>query len=167
MAETELFARNNLAVIDYRCEAGPETAPFEERHRRFSVSYVRKGSFGVKARGKQFDLIPGSLFVGHPDDEYVCTHDHHICGDECLSIQLEPELAETIGARADVWRRVSVPPLAEMMVVGELAQSVANGESDLGFDEAALVFASRFAGIVTDRTRQTIVAQVRERARAV
>ena len=54
-----------------------------------------------------------------------------------------------------------------LMVVGELAQSVANGESDLGLDEAALVFASRFAGIVTDRTRQTIVAQVRERARAV
>jgi AraC-like DNA-binding protein len=167
MAQTELLARGALSVIDYRCEAGPQTRPFVERHDRHSVSYVRKGSFAVRSRGKMFDLVPGSLFVGHPGDEYVCTHDHHICGDECLSIQFEPELAEYIAGRAELWRSVGIPPLAEMMVLGELAQSVARRESDIGMDEAALAFAARFAGIAAGKPRKRISAQTRERRRAI
>lgn len=167
MAQTELFARDALAVIDYRCEAGPETQPFVERHDRHSISYVRRGSFAVESRGRTFDLVAGSLFVGHPGDEYVCTHDHHVCGDECLSVQFEPELAETIADRADLWRGVGIPPLAEMMVLGEFTQSVARGESDIGMDEAALVFASRFAALASGKSRAKISAQARERHRAV
>lgn len=167
MAQTELFARDALAVIDYRCEAGPETQPFVERHDRHSISYVRRGSFAVESRGRTFDLVAGSLFVGHPGDEYVCTHDHHVCGDECLSVQFEPELAETIADRADLWRGVGIPPLAEMMVLGEFTQSVARGESDIGMDEAALVFASRFAALASGKSRGKISAQARERHRAV
>jgi AraC-like DNA-binding protein len=166
MAQTELFARGALSVFDYACEAGPETQPFVERHDRHSVSYVRKGSFAVRSRGETFDLVAGSLFVGHPGDEYVCTHDHHICDDECLSIQFAPELAETIADSADLWPGVGIPPLAEMMVLGELAQSVARGQSAIGMDEAALVFAARFAGIAADRPRKRIPAQARERRRA-
>src|SRR6185312_3631246 len=166
MAQTELFARGALSVIDYRCEAGPETQPFVERHDRHSISYVRRGSFAVESRGRTFDLVAGSLFVGHPGDEYVCTHDHHVCGDECLSVQFEPELAETIADRADLWRGVGIPPLAEMMVLGEFTQSVARGESDIGMDEAALVFASRFAALASGKSRGKISAQARERHRA-
>ncbi|HSM96856.1 MAG TPA: AraC family transcriptional regulator [Rhizomicrobium sp.] len=167
MAQTELFARGALRVIDYACEAGPDTQPFVERHDRHSISYVRKGSFAVQSRGRTLDLVPGSLFVGHPGDEYVCTHDHHICGDECLSVQFEPELAESIAGPAEVWRGIGVPPLAEMMVLGELAQSVARGDSDIGMDEAALAFASRFAGAMTGKRHERISAQARERRRAV
>lgn len=167
MAQTELFARGALSVVEYACEAGPDTQPFVERHDRHSVSYVRRGSFAVTSRGRTFDLVAGSLFVGHPGDEYVCTHDHHICGDECLSVRFEPELAETIAGRAELWRGVSIPPLAEMMVLGELTQSVACGDSDIGIDEAALAFAARFAGTVAGKTRAQISAQARERRRAV
>lgn len=167
MAEIELFGRNGLSVIDYRCDAGPDTAPFLERHARHSISYVRRGSFAVEARGKQVDLVAGSVFVGHPGDEYICTHDHHVCGDECLSVQFEPELAESIGSRAELWQGVGVPPLAEVMVLGELAQSAAKGESGIGVDEAALAFAARFAGTVSGQTRQQICVQAAERRRAV
>ncbi|HEY7977877.1 MAG TPA: AraC family transcriptional regulator [Rhizomicrobium sp.] len=167
MAQTELFARGALSVIDYACEAGPQTRPFVECHARHSISYVRRGSFAVESRGRTFDLVAGSLFVGHPGDDYVCTHDHYICGDECLSVQFEPELAETIVDRADLWRGVGIPPLAEMMVLGELTQSVARGDSDIGIDEAALAFAARFAGTVIGKTRERISAQMRERRRAV
>jgi AraC-like DNA-binding protein len=167
MAQTELFARGALSVFDYRCEAGPETRPFVERHERHSVSYVRRGSFAVRSRGQTFDLVAGSLFVGHPGDEYVCTHDHHICGDECLSIQLAPELADCIGNCADLWHGIGIPPLAEMMVLGELAQSVAQGQSDIGMDEVALAFAARFARTVSGKPRERISAQARERRRAV
>jgi len=167
MAQSELFARDGLLVIDYACTAGPDTKPFAERHERHSVSYVRRGSFAVRSRGETFDLVAGSLFVGHPGDEYICTHDHHVCGDECLSIQLEPELAETIGGSADIWRGVGIPPLADMMVLGELTQSVVRGESDIGIDEAALTFAARFVGLVSGKTRERVSAQARERRRAV
>jgi hypothetical protein len=56
-------------------------------HSITSVSYVRKGSFGCRTRGRSFELVTGSILVGYPGDEYVCTHDH-VCGDECLSIFL-------------------------------------------------------------------------------
>ena len=32
-----------------------------------------------------FELVAGSILVGHPGVEYTCTHEHHVCGDECLS----------------------------------------------------------------------------------
>ena len=152
-AKTELFADDQLAVIDYRCEAKPHERPFVEQHARHSVSYVRKGSFSVRAHGNEFELVAGSLFVGFPGDEFVCTHDHHVCGDECLSIQLEPELAESIGDRATSWRGVAIPPLPQLMVLGELAQSVAEGKSDMGLEEVALVLAARFVETVESRTR--------------
>jgi AraC-like DNA-binding protein len=167
MAQAALFEGNGLSVIDYRCTAGPDTQPFVECHNRHSVSYVRQGSFAVRARGQTKDLVAGSLFIGNPGDEYVCMHDHHACGDECLSVQLVPELAEAIGAKAELWCGVGVPPLAEMMVIGELAQSVARGESDIGLDEAALLFAARFANVVSGETRQAICAPAAERRRAV
>ena len=62
-----------------------------------------KGSFGCHCRGRFFELVAGSILVGHPGDEYICTHDH-VCGDECLSFFLAPELVEAIGDRADVWQ---------------------------------------------------------------
>ncbi len=167
MNRRRLFAREGLAVVDYRCEASPDSRPFTESHDRYSVSYVRKGSFSVAARGHTFQLVAGSLFVGYPDDEYVCTHDHHGCHDECLSVQLEPEVVESLGDRQEPWHSVAVPPLPELMVLGELAQSVARGDSDLGVDEAALALAARFVATVTGKTARPASARARERARAV
>src|SRR6516164_11867665 len=117
MAITTLLQRGSMSVVDYRCTAGPSDVPFAEEHRCFSVSYVRTGSFGYRSRGRAFDLVAGSILVGHPGDEYMCTHEH-VRGDECLSFQLSPELAASIGDRPDVWRAGGVPPLPELMVLG-------------------------------------------------
>ena len=167
MGKTQLFADGTLAVVDYRCEAKPHERPFLERHDRYSVSYVRKGSFSVQARGEVFELVAGSLFVGFPGDEFICTHDHHVCGDECLSIQLQPELAGSIGDRAASWQGVVIPPLPQMMVLGELAQSVAAGKSDIGVEEIALVLAARFIDTVEGGTRKAPTVHARDRRRAV
>src|SRR5207245_2548180 len=80
-------------------------------------------------------------------DEYMCTHDHHVCGDECLSFQLTPALLEMIGDRTEIWRTGCVPPLPELMVFGELAQSAAEGRSDVSLDEAGMLFAGRLVEI--------------------
>src|SRR3984893_9676314 len=166
MTRTTLLQRGSICVSDFRCSAGPDDTPFVEQFGCHSVSYVRKGSFGCRSRGRFFELVAGSILVGHPGDEYTCPHDH-VCGDECLSFFLSPELVEAIGDRAEVWQIGSAPPLPELMVLGELAQAAAEGRSDVGLDEVGQAFASRFVEVVSGRPRAPVPAKARDRRRAV
>src|ERR1700721_822304 len=166
MTPAPLLQRPSISVSDFRCSAGPDDKPFAEQHRCHSVSYVRKGSFGCQTRGRFFELVAVSGLVGHPGDEYVCSHDH-VCGDECLSFFLSPELGETIGDRADIWQIGSAPPLPELMVLGALAQAPAHGRSDIGLDETGQLFASRFVEVVSGRREKSSAASTRDRRRAV
>jgi len=156
-----------VAAVDYRCSAGEAEAPYAEWHEVFSISYVRKGTFGYRARGHTAEMVAGSVLVGHQGDEYVCTHDHHVCGDECLAFQLSAELAERISGRPELHRLTTLPPLPEMMVLGELAQAAAEGRSDVGLDEAGLLFAGRFVDVATGTPERTGAANAMERRRAV
>jgi AraC family transcriptional regulator len=144
MPATTLFANEKLAVVDYRCSYGPGDRPFVESHRSYSLAYVRKGSFGCRARGVTHQLVAGALLVGYPGDEYMCTHDHHGCGDECLSFQMTPDFVDALAGKAEAWRAGALPPLAALMVPGELAQASADGRSDIGLDEAGMYLAFRF-----------------------
>ncbi len=166
MIRTTLLKHRSISVSDFRCTAGPGDKPFTEQFHCHSVSFVRKGSFGCQSRGRTFELVAGSVLVGFPGDEYVCTHDH-VCGDECLSFFLEPELVEAIGGRQDAWRVGVAPPLPELMVFGELAQAAASGRNDIGLDEVGHLFASRFVDTVSGRTRQPDEVRARDRRRAV
>lgn len=166
VAKNELH-RGALAAFEYRCEAGPRDEPFVEVHPGFSISYVRRGSFGLRSRGRTFELVAGSILVGHPGDEYVCTHDLRDGGDECLSFQVPEEIAVGLGDQTGVWRTGAVPPLPELMVLGELAQSAADGRSDVAPDEAGLLLASRFVDVVAGRQPDLLHAAARDRRRAV
>jgi AraC-like DNA-binding protein len=167
MATVTLLRSGSLLVDDYRCSAGPGDAPFAEEHRDFSISYVRRGSFGLRTRGRRFELVAGSVLVGHPGDEYTCTHEHHGGGDECLAFHLAPEMLDAIGAPREAFRVGSLPPLPELMVLGELAQAAAEGRSDAGLDELGLCLAARCAGLVSGRGREPQAAPARDRRRAV
>ncbi|HEX7112122.1 MAG TPA: AraC family transcriptional regulator, partial [Mizugakiibacter sp.] len=125
------------------------------------------GSFGYRSRGRACELVAGAVLVGHRGDEFTCTHDHHQCGDECLSFRFAPATVETIGARGALWRTGGVPPLPELAVLGELAQSVVEGASDVGLDEVGLALAGRLAGAVSGRPRAPVVVSARDRRRAV
>jgi AraC-like DNA-binding protein len=166
MPATTVLRHGSVAVTDYRCDVAPGDRPFVELHAGFSVSYVRRGSFGYRVRGRAYELVAGSVLVGHPGDEFVCTHDH-VRGDECLSFALAPELVETIGDRADVWRSGAVPPLPELMVLGELAQAAADGTSDVGLDEVGMWFGARFVEVVAGEKQPPRAATSRDRRRAV
>lgn len=155
-----------LSAADYRCTAGPADTPFVEVHAGFCVAYVRKGSFGYRTRGKAFELVAGSLLIGHPEDEFLCTHDH-VCGDECLSFHLSPSLVDAIGDRKELWQTGGVPPVAELVVLGELAQAAAEGRSDLGLDELGTLLAARLAALVSGRGHGDAAAGSRDRRRAV
>jgi AraC family transcriptional regulator len=166
MAACRVLSRGPISVIDYRCGIGPGDAPFLEQHSGFSLSYVRKGSFGCRALGESFDLVAGAVLVGYPGDEYMCTHDHGF-GDECLSFALAPAFIETIGCAREIWRCGALPPTPELMVLGEFAQAVAEGKSDAGLGEAGMLFASRFVEIVAGRRHRPPAARAQDRRRAV
>jgi AraC family transcriptional regulator len=166
MASTWVFRSGSVSVIDYRCEAGPEDAPFVEQHESFSIAYVRRGTFGCRARGRSFELVAGSILVGHPGDEYVCTHERR-GGDECLSFHLAPVLVEAIGYRPEIWRSGCVPPRAELMVLGELAQAATERRSEIGLDELGMLLAARFVAIVSGRKQRPAEARACDRRRAV
>jgi AraC-like DNA-binding protein len=166
MTATTLLERRSISVSDFRCDAGPGDRPFAEQHRRHSISYVRKGSFGLHCRGKYHELVAGSVLIGHPGDEYTCTHEH-VCGDECLSFFLSPELVETLGDDRAIWQAGCAPPLPELVVLGELAQSAADGNSDIGLDEIGQLLASRFVEVVSGKPRKAGSLAARDRRRAV
>lgn len=162
-----LFHSRTLSVVDYRCTAGPADRPYAESHASYSVAYVRKGSFGLRAGGRSFDLVAGALMTGFPGDEYTCTHEHHECGDECLSFQFAPEFIESLNAPAAPWRAGGVPPLAELGVFGEMAQAAAERRSDLSLDEVGLAFVSRFLAALSGISTKPVESSPADRRRAV
>src|SRR6201995_3946257 len=166
MSSTTLLQRPSVTVSDFRCSAVPGEKPFAEQHGCHSISFVRKGSFGYHSRGRSHDLVAGSFLVGRPGAEFVCSHDH-VCGDECLSFFLAPELVDAVGARAEAWDIGAAPPLAELMVLGELAQATADGRSDIGLDEVAHLLAQGLVEVVSGRPRKPAEVTARDRRRAV
>lgn len=166
MQRTTLIEGESLAVYDFRCSAGPADRPFAERHERHSLSYVRRGSFGCRTRGRAYELVAGALMVGRPGQEYTATHEHHGCGDECLSIKLEPGFVDSACRSKVAWDVACLPPLPELMVLGELTQAAADGRAGIGVDEAAMFLLEKFTAVASGET-EPVTASPRERRRAV
>ncbi len=156
-----------VQVVDYRCTSNPEDQPYPELHEGYSVAYVRKGSFGYRVRGASYELVAGSVLVGRPGDEFLCTHDHHVCGDECLAFHLSEACIAALGGAERIWSSGGLPPLPELMVLGELAQTVAEGRSDAGLDEVGMCFANRFVELMAGRKHAPQATTGPDRRRAV
>src|SRR5258706_1134238 len=165
MQATILFESASLSVYDYRCTRGPGDRPFAEMHQRHSVSYVRSGSFGCRTQGRAYDFVAGAVLHGRAGQEYTATHEHQACGDECLSIKMSAELVESFSKDKTIWDVARVPPVPELMVLGELAQAAAEGRTSVGVDEAGMLLAGRFAGLSGKAVPEK--ANSRERRRAV
>jgi len=156
-----------LAVMDYRCRAAPGDKPYVELFSSYSISYVRKGSFGYCSRGRRHELVPGSLLLGYAGDEYCCSHDHHRGGDECLSFHFAPEVVASVGDDAKLWRLGCIPPLPKLMVLGELAQAASRGDSDISLEELGLTLVRRFVELFSECSRPRAHTAARDRRRAV
>lgn len=133
-----------VRVLDFRCDAGPGERPFTEQHQSFSISYVRRGSFGCHTRGRSYELIPGGFLLGRPGDEFLCTHEHHGAGDECLSFHFDAALLDVLGLAPRLWHSAALPPLAPLGVLAERAQAAAARADGLALDESATLLAARF-----------------------
>ncbi len=155
------------SVYDYRCTAGPSEPVCTECFATHSVSYVRRGSFGCQSRGRSHELVAGALLIGYPGDEYRCTHDHHHGGDECLSFHFSEEAVDALGVNARCWRAGAMPPLPQLMVLGELAQAAAEHRSDVSLDEVGMVLAARFSSLYSGAPIARRPPTARDRRRAV
>ena len=155
-----------VRVVDYRCTHAATDAPAVEVHGAHSVSYVRKGTFGYRVHGRAFELVAGSVLVGRPGVEYTCTHEHEE-RDECLSFHLAPAVVDAVCDRPAAWAVGALPPLPELVVVGELAQAAADGQSDVALDEVGLAFAARLVDVALGRSPRVREPAARDRRRAV
>ena len=164
MNATTIHRGDAVSVFDYRCTAGPADKPFVEVREAHSLSYVRSGSFGCRTLGEEHELVAGAVLVVRPGREYMATHEHHGCGDHCLSFRLSDELADSFGAK--LWDLARVPPLPEVMMLGELAQAAVEGRTAVGIDEAALLFISKASTMASGGQQVSRVSE-RERRRAV
>jgi len=63
MRSRALTRSEAFAITDHRCSAGPADVPFTEQHKGFSISYVRKGSFGYQRHDQAFELVAGSILL--------------------------------------------------------------------------------------------------------
>ncbi|HVQ02479.1 MAG TPA: AraC family transcriptional regulator [Burkholderiaceae bacterium] len=165
MPQTHTLIEGPVSVVAYRCDAGPQDPAYWEAHEGWSVSFVRRGTFSCHCRGRVHELVPGSVLLGRPGEEYRCTHEHRGGGDECLAVHLSAELVDELAPRG-AWFSGAVAPCAELMISGERMQAVCNGDSDIGLDEAALAFAARYVALRHD-DKAHAAARLADRRRAV
>src|SRR6202035_1960175 len=95
------------------------------------------------------------------------THDHHAGGDQCLSFQFMPETAEGFCHEDRIWRLGCIPPLPDLMVLGELAKSASRGITEVGVEEIGLILAQRLAALSSNRKQARVNPIARDRRRAV
>jgi len=74
---------------------------------------------------------------------------------------------DALGLHASASVSRGLPPLAELVVMGELAQAAAQGRSDIGLDELGWVFPARFVEVASGKKQQSMHADSRDRRRAV
>jgi AraC family transcriptional regulator len=162
------LVRGPVSVAVYTCTAAASARPYAEQHTNWSVSYVQAGSFGCQCRGKRFELMPGAVLLGRPGDEFSCTHAHHGGGDECLAFFIEPEVADEIGgARRQPWQSRGLPPLAELVALGELARSASKLAAGPRVDEVGLALMAKVVDVVAGQQRARPEARPTDRRRAL
>ena len=155
-----------ISVVDFRCDAGPGDRPFPEHHQAFSLSYVRRGTFGYRVRGREFEMVAGAMLIGFPGDEFVCTHEH-ACGDECLSFRLAPEVADTVGSTTRYGSAARCRRSRRSWSSASSRRLRLRGDSGVGLDEVGMVLAMRLATLTGARSQQLRRASPRDRRRAV
>ncbi len=144
-------------LVDVRCRAGRRDRPFTEQHDAWTVAVVRRGTFNYRAADTngRYSLRPGWLLLGRFQEAYECSHDHD-GGDDCLALDLAPEVVEQ-AARATPGCRGAFfpgPVLGPVTRVVSWMNRLASGAGD--FDETVY----DIAGFLLAHAHGTAVAPV-------
>lgn len=158
----------SLSVKPYYCVATPDTPAETEVHGDWCLAYVHRGSFGYRCAARtSHELVAGAVLIGRPGEGYLCTHEHHAGGDECLSFEFAPALADELRLARLATGLDHLPPLPELRIWGELARSVMGEEGSVALDEAGLLFAARLVRLAQGKPSPRQEPSARDRRRAV
>ncbi len=161
------FVHGPVSAAGYTCSTSPGEMPFVEQHSAWSLSYVEAGSFGCECRGRRTELVPGSVLLGRPGDEYRCTHDHHRGGDECLAFFIDEAVADEVGGGNRPWESGALPPIAELIACGELASNAARHLQGPRVDEIGVAFATKVVDVIAGLQRSAVRPGAADRRRAI
>jgi AraC-like DNA-binding protein len=149
-------------VDDVVCRAGPDDAPYEERHGWVSIAAVVGGTFTYRTDRGRALLAPGALLLGNAGACFQCGHDH-AAGDRCIAFHLSPELVEQVagslsGARRATFAAAAIPPVEALLPLFAAVRTTEDYEA-LALDVAATALA-------LDQDAASRPADARETARA-
>lgn len=167
MPDVRSLHRGAVSVAEYACRADALATPVAEMHAAWSISTVRRGSFGCTCRGRRHELVPGSVLIGRPGDEYVCTHEHHRGGDACLAFFFAPDVADEVRHARTPWMSDALPPTLALTAVADLAEAVLRGGHDAAIDEVGLLLAARYRNSVGSTRRPPQAPKPLDRKRVV
>ncbi|HYV68075.1 MAG TPA: hypothetical protein VE964_17670, partial [Myxococcales bacterium] len=118
-----------ICFSEVSCDAGPEVAPFEERHLHASIAFVVQGGFGYRSSAGCAVLGPGAVLLGNSGADYTCTHAAP-GGDRCLSFGYSPAVVEEVAgslSRKDRFPRPWLPAAPAFAALPALVASAARG----------------------------------------
>lgn len=160
--EPVVLARfDSLSVFAFECSTSTKRV-----HSHASIAYIRAGSMSYRPWGHGFDLVPGSMLLGRPGVEYFCEHGTDIIG-RGLSFRFSPEFLDQTGRDRIPMNCDYFPPVTELAILGELAQSVVEGKVDVGLEEIGILLAHRLAAVVDNRKGRQRAPSLRQRQRIV
>jgi len=155
MHARDMADASEWSVTELTCTCGPRDVPFEETHGQVSVALVLGRTFTYQGpHGKEL-MTPGSLLLGSPRQNFVCSHEHGT-GDLCLAFFFRPgylaEMGESLGVSlSDRPFGISrVPPVRELSPCFALAASALRRGADVSWEEMSLRLLARTLSVTRE-----------------
>ena len=169
LLETRVIAQGiGWRISTFICDAGPEDAPFEERHGLVSISAVVAGSFQYHAETGRALLYPGAFLLGNAGACFACGHAHGR-GDRCISFQYTPEFFAEISATAAGTARFRfgagmIPAAPGMMSAAVMAERAGLREAAAG-EELAIELVEHAVGLMSGHAAASAAPSARDEKR--
>lgn len=164
-----LGRNDGWSVADVLCTAGPDDAPFEERHGRTSIGVVLSGTFQYLSSSGNGLMVPGALLLGNAGDHFLCRHDHGQ-GDRCVAFSYSPEfidrLAHDVGAPAVRFGGPRLPPSRALASIVANASTLVVRPDPLALELLAIEVATTALQFDLGRSRATASTEAGALARA-
>ena len=159
MPATTIFRCESLAVDDYRCSAGPADSAVRRAASRPLALLRAQGQLRLP-RSRRDVRARGGLGPRRPSRRRVPLHPRarRAATSACRSTS-RPSSSRRSATRREIWRTGGVPPLPELMVLGELAQAAAERRrATSASTRSDCSLAARFVEVVSGRGRERAAA---------
>jgi AraC family transcriptional regulator len=154
MRHVVLAFGSGWSVSDVLCTAGPNDAPFEERHENECIAVVTEGTFQCRSTQGSAVLTPGALFLGNIGGCFECGHEHAV-GDRCTAFHYSPDLLEGIASgtpevRSTTFSAPRVPAMSKFVALIAAAEVARDERDSFALDELSIRLAGAALAILAN-----------------